>query len=289
MTVIRVLNPGLQTTVQDRGRFGWEHLGVARGGALDDIAFAWVNRLAGNDTGAAVLESLLLGITVSPSDDAWLATAGAEEVMVNGRRLPAWAGFHVPAGSEVSIGGYTGARAYLTVRGGIDVESVLGSRSTNLEGGFGGLDGRALRVGDELRAGHADGAMPEGEIWRCPEVPALDRPLTVRLLPGPATGPWSRGAQEWLGRTAFNVSPQSSHLGLRLTGVRLGEAGTGADASQPMPVGAVQIAPDGLPLVLLRSRGTIGGYPVPATAVSADIRLLGQARPGDAVRFIMVI
>jgi biotin-dependent carboxylase-like uncharacterized protein len=285
MARLTVLDGGLQTLVQDRGRFGWEHLGIARGGALDDLSSTWANRLAGNGDGAAVLECLLRGMAVSPSGDVWIATAGAAEVTVNGRRYPAWAGFHVPAGSKVALGRLSGARAYLAVHGGIDVAPVLGSRSTNLEGGFGGFAGRALRRGDEIPVGNAPGTVPEGEIWRCPEIPMLQRPLTVRVLPGPRDDTWAAEAVAWLERTPFAVMPQSSHVGVRLTGEIHPAPGAGEEASQPMPVGAVQITPEGLPVVLLASRGTIGGYPVPGTVISADLWLLGQARPGDAVQF----
>lgn len=284
--VLRVVEAGLQTTVQDGGRVGREHMGIARGGALDHLAYGWANALAGNSAGEAVLECLLRGVTVAPSADVWIASAGAADVTVNGRPFPAWAGFRVPAGGELRLGRAAGARAYLAVRGGIDVAPVLGSRSTNLEAGFGGFQGRALRLGDEIPVGSAGGEVKPGdEIWRCPRPQAAISPMRVRVIAGPLADAWSGEARRWLATTEFTVQPDSNHMGIRLGGQQLASPPAGGEVSQPMPVGAVQITPAGQPVVLMRSRGTVGGYPVPATVASADLWLLAQARPGAIVRF----
>lgn len=285
---LRVLEGGLRTTVQDRGRFGWEHVGVARGGALDGFAYAWVNRLAGNPDGTAVLECLLRGPRIAVTDDVWLATAGVEVVTVNGRRFPAWSGFAVSAGSEIGVEQLSGARGYLSVRGGIVVEPVLGSRSTDLESGFGGYHGRSLQPGDVLPVGAPESPAPRDELWRCAQPPATGRPLQIRVTSGPLQDSWAAGALKWLRSAEFSVNPQSSHMGIRLDGPLIEATGSGREASEPMPIGAVQVTTAGLPLVLLNGRGTVGGYPVPATVISADLWLLGQARPGDRLRFEVI-
>lgn len=288
MTTLEVVEPGLLTAVQDRGRPGYEAVGIPRGGALDGLAFVWANRLAGNAPGAAALEALLLGPTLIPSHDCWVATAGAEEVTVDGEpRLP-WAGFLVPAGARLAVRKSSGARAYLAVHGGVAVDPVLGSRSTNLESGFGGLEGRALRRGDRIPIGDVAGD-PAGpaDTLRHPAPPALHYPLVVRVVLGPDDGSFTADALARLLAGTYTVSPQSNHMGVRLQGPEIA-APAGHRLSSPMPVGAVQIPPDGRPIALLAGRGTIGGYPVAATVITADLRLLAQARPGDPVRFTAV-
>src|SRR5436305_3829244 len=150
MTSVTVIDPGLQTTVQDAGRVGWEHLGVPRGGAMDFAAFRWANRLAGNGSDLAVLESVLQGVAASADDDVWVGITGAGRVEVDGRLYPPWSGFLLSAGSVLRISRLQGARCYVAVHGGIDLAPVLGSRSTYLPAHLGGLDGRALRVSDRL-------------------------------------------------------------------------------------------------------------------------------------------
>lgn len=287
--VLCVRAPGPLSAVQDRGRYGWEHVGIARGGAADDLASTWANTLAGNSDDSAVLECLLGGLCVSPSRDAWISATGAAEVTVDGRRFPSWAGFWVRAGSAICLARLSGARGYLAVSGGIAVEPVLGSRATNLEAGFGGFLGRRLREGDQVPIGVCAGAAVHGdEIWRCPR-PAIDGPPHhVRVMVGWGQADWNAYVVGWLQDTTFRVAPQSNHMGVRLTGQSLAMTPDGTGLSQPMPVGAVQITPSGQPVVLLNARGTVGGYAVAATVISADLRILGQALPGDEVRFRVI-
>lgn len=280
-----MVDAGAHTTIQDRGRFGWEHLGIAQGGASDDLALLWVNRLAGNPDDRAVLECVLRGFRLVPALDMWIATAGARDVAVGGRRFPRWAGFHVRAGSEVQVSGLTGARAYLAVHGGLDGDVVLGSRSTHLEAGFGGFGGRALRAGDDVPVLDPESGMPEDELWRCARPPVLSGPVTARAVPGPVEDAWSDETRRWLQETTFTVMPQSNHVGVRLTGGVPPTLPSGDGISEPQPVGAIQVAPMGEAIVLGRARGTIGGYPSPATVIGPDMWKFGQVRPGDTVRF----
>ncbi|HZU13445.1 MAG TPA: biotin-dependent carboxyltransferase family protein [Chloroflexota bacterium] len=286
--VLEVIEPGLLTAVQDGGRRGYEALGIPRGGALDTLAFTWANRLAGNPPDAAVLETVLLGPTLVASDDCWLATAGAEDVTLDGRSRPAWSGFFVPSGGRVAVKATAGARAYLAVHGGIAVEPVLGSRSTNLEARFGGFEGRGLRRGDCVPVGEVTD-LPGGphDILRHPAPAASHVPMTVRVVVGPDERLFSGGGLAQFLATTYMVSPQSNHMGVRLQGTPI-TAPAGNRLSQPMPVGGIQVPPDGQPIVLLAGRGTIGGYPLVATVISADLRLPAQARPGDAIRFAAV-
>jgi biotin-dependent carboxylase-like uncharacterized protein len=282
---VRVLRPGLLTVVQDAGRPGFEALGIPRGGALDLYAYVWANRLAGNEQNAAILEATLLGPAVEISRGSRVATTGASEVLLNGRLQPTWASFWAPEGAMVSVQQIAGARAYLAFRGGIAVEPVLGSRSTNLEAGFGGHEGRALRLGDVLPIGESPALDERSTIARHTAPPVQWSPIEVRVVLGPRQDAFPEEAVSLLLASPFRVSPQSNHMGLRLDGPRVPAPSRGTRISEPMPVGGVQITPDGQPIVLLNGRGTIGGYPLLATVVSTDLWRLGQARLGDQIRF----
>lgn len=286
MPSIRIAEPGLQTTVQDRGRFGWEALGIPRGGATDYYAYAWANRLARNPPDSAVFQAVLLGPTFAAPEGCWLASTGADAVTVDGREYPGWAGFWVPAGAMVSVKKVTGARAYIAVGGGIAVDSVLDSRSTDLESGFGGYEGRALKAGDIVPIGESGRASYVwGQSLQHPDPPPHESPLRVRVVAGPRDDAFSATTAEVFYGNEFRVSSQSNHMGIRLDGVAIPAPPRGSRISEPMPVGGVQITPSGQAIVLLNARGTIGGYPLLATVITPDVWRLGQSRPGDRVRF----
>jgi KipI family sensor histidine kinase inhibitor len=283
--LLRIVQPGLLTVVRDRGRSGWEALGIARDGALDPYAYTWVNRLAANPPDAAVLEATLLGPTIVVIDDCWLATTGAQ-VTVDGREYPPWAGFWVLAGATVAITKIAGARAYLTVHGGIAVEPVLGSRSTDLESHFGGYQGRSLRTGDIVPVGiTAPLAVDPGQSLQHPTPPYHEQPLTIEVVPGPRQDEFPPEALPLLLSSTFTLSPHSNHMGLRLDGAVIPAPPRGSRISEPMPVGGVQVTPTGQPIILLSARGTIGGYPLLATVTTPSSWKLGQARPGDQLVF----
>lgn len=282
---IEVRSPGLLTTVQDRGRRGYEHLGVMVGGVLDDYAAAWANRLLGNPPDAAVLEITLVGPTLAVLEGGWAALAGADlQARVDGEPWPPGTAKKLPPGSLVSFGrAVRGARAYLAFAGGLDVPPVLDSRSTDLVSGFGGLGGRALAAGDRLRFGDL-----EAEPVRAPVDTCLARDV-VRVLPGVRLERFPPTALERLAQGVFRVSPRSDRVGLRLEGPAVVDAPMPSDAiSEAMAIGAVEVPPSGELLVLLKSRGTIGGYATLANVITADLPVLAQLRPGESVRFRVV-
>jgi 5-oxoprolinase (ATP-hydrolysing) subunit C len=279
-----VLSPGLQTTVQDHGREGLRHLGVARAGALDPLALRLANRLAGNDDGLAALEITLKGPTLRLHAPARIAITGAAiEAHWNGVALPTGRPLELPAG-DLRLGGMRqGARSWLAVAGGFEVPRVMDSRSTDLRGGFGGLDGRALRAGDWLAIGDSD-------------VPALDAPRIAKwwIEPGEA---WqdlpirfvasSHPSAAVLATRTWTTSVRCDRQGLRLEGPALpSSAGTGV--SEPVAVGTVQLPPDGQPIVLLADAQTVGGYARLGYVASCDLPRLAQLRPGESVRFAAV-
>ena len=296
---LEVVEPGLLTTVQDAGRPDWTHLGVPVGGACDPWSLAVANLLAGADAGAASLEMTIAGPTLAVRATTIIGLAGADlggVVRETGRRLLPGRSYALAAGSTIAFPGGDaggGARAYLALPGGIDVPAVLGSRSTLLSAGFGGIDGRPLRAGDLFGSAAAVDAGPspgerawpwlDGDQFASPGEP-------LRVVAGPAAG-----VEEIVGR-AWRVGPDSDRIGLRLeaaddaptpsgTGMA---AGTGELLSHGVVHGAIQLPPGGAPLVLLADHQTTGGYPVAAVVVRADHPRLGQLRPGEVVRFVAV-
>ncbi|AXK71942.1 allophanate hydrolase subunit 2 family protein [Lysobacter sp. TY2-98] len=283
---IEVLSPGPLTTVQDRGRTGWRHLGIGVAGALDDDAHQRANLLVGNPRDAATLEITLAGPRLRFTRATRIAVCGADiELRCDGAALSTARPIALPAGAVLALGGCRrGTRAYLAVAGGIDVPPVLGSRSTDLRGGFGGLDGRPLRAGDVLAVGIADCpdvASPQVAPWWIDD--AHDSPVdrSIRVLPGAdATAPIDA-----LFRAAWRLGVRSDRQGLRLEGARIAASDTGERISAPVAPGTVQLPPDGQPIVLLADAQTHGGYPRIGHVIRADLPRLARLRPGDAVQF----
>jgi len=287
---LHVLHGGGLTTVQDLGRSGWRHLGVARAGALDTAQAALANRMVGNPSDAAVLELTLRGPTLAFDRPIRIALCGAWiDASFEGSRARTSA---VPCGRPVALPAGTltlgtiraGLRAWLAIAGGIDVPQVLGSRSTDLRGGFGGIDGRELHAGDTLPLGahaaiHAT-AMDAPPWWGALDDVAAVRD-TVRYLASET--PWAHALSE---RT-WTIDPRSNRQGLRLAGDAI-VADLPEQVSAPVAPGTIQLPPDGQPIVLLADAQTIGGYPRLGHVIAADLPRLAQWRPGDTLRFVAV-
>jgi biotin-dependent carboxylase-like uncharacterized protein len=265
--MIEVIDPGPLATVQDHGRPGLAHLGVSGSGAADRRALDRGNSLVGNAAGAAALECTLSGPRLRFLAPAVVALTGAEE------RGP----FEVDAGDELDIGAYArGVRVYVCVRGGIDVEPVLGSRSTDLMSGIGPPP---VRAGDVLRIGADRGAREEPEPYAIPVEPRL------RVSPGPRADWFAADAFESLAATEWRVRPDSNRVGIRLDGPPLRRAREGELESEGVVAGSLQVPPSGLPILLGADHPTTGGYPVLGVVAADDLWLAGQLRPGDTVRF----
>ena len=286
---LRVVQPGLQTTVQDTGRIGSARYGVSSSGAADPDALALGNALLANPPDAAALEIAGGAASFEALGACVVAVTGAPcSVSVNGRRMAAGVAFALVASEMLEIGALTaGMRVYFGVAGGVAVPPVMGSRATDLRAGLGGLNGRALRTGDVLARGPMDGAA-EGRILS-PELmrraPGSD--WRLRILPGPLGGP-SPDALEALLRASFSVDARSDRVGVRLRQVDGPCLEGGQKLSEGLPRGAVQVPPDGEPILLLAEAQATGGYHVPAVVISADLWRIGQLRPGDTVRFRLV-
>ena len=290
---LEVVDGGVQASVQDGGRPDLGPLGIAPGGAADPWSMTVVNALLDNEPGAAVVEWTLAG-AVRALRPVTLALAGADlGAMVRDRNLPVAPGSTVTlgAGEILALGGGptgAGARAYLAVPGGIDVPLVLGSRATALGAGFGGLDGRALRSGDRLHAGAPGGSLRRDERrWPGAAAAPLPAGIPLRVMPGPHADRLGPSILEMLLDGAWSVSAASDRVGLRLEGPSITRA-TAEVASHGVVTGAIQLPPDGRPIVLLPDRQPTGGYPVVAVVIAADRARLGQAIPGDRLRFTLV-
>lgn len=288
-----VLKPGTLTTVQDLGRAGLGSMGVGRGGALDVWAAMTANLAVGNAPDAPVLECTYVGPVLRFIGPAIVAGCGAESAGLSAGRPVA-----VKAGDVIDCSALTrGARLYLAVAGGVRAPLVLGSASTAVGAGFGGLEGRALRAGDRLTVG---GGLEEKRVpgpWRLASPvppPAKKDVIEIRLVPGPD---WARifkrmgspaGAVRAVESRRFQLSAKSDRMGLRLQGEPFTAPGGGDGWSRPVVPGTVQLPPDGQPIVLIGEGQTIGGYPQLGQVASVDLAKLAQARPGAEIVFRVV-
>jgi biotin-dependent carboxylase-like uncharacterized protein len=297
---IEVRKPGLATTVQDRGREGYYHVGIPPSGALDQRSLVAANLLVGNPETAGALECAYVGPELVFGEAAVVAVTGAElEPRVNGEARPRWASFAVGAGDVLSFGHLrAGARGYVAVAGGIDVPEVLGSRSTYGLGGLGGLEGRPLQAGDTLAVGEdgggpaAERALPE-DHW-----PSFPGELEIRVVMGLYDHLLTDAGRATFLESDWTLTPTADRVGFRYRGPALDMVrreqpfGAGSDPSNivdaPYPIGSIQV-PGGMePIVLQRDAVSGGGYAMVATVISADMDAVGQTAPGTRTRFVAV-
>jgi biotin-dependent carboxylase-like uncharacterized protein len=299
---IKVLKPGLATTVQDLGRPGYYHIGIPLSGGMDRHALAAANLLVGNDEGAAVLEAVFMGPELEFTDDAVVAITGAElPPKLDGVPRETWSSFKVKRGQTLSFDFLKqGARAYIAVSGGIDVPVVLGSRSTYALGALGGFKGRKLEAGDELPVGTSAAAIKEGHTVAKDLRGLPGGTLTeLRVMPGLY---WHR-ITEAAGRGFFSdtwkVAPEADRIGYRFKGgkplqfaPREPPFGAGSDPSNITdacyPYGSIQVPGGTEPIVLHRDAVSGGGYFMVGTVISADMDLIGQLQPNTQVKFVKV-
>jgi len=283
--VIRVLEPGAQTTVQDLGRPGHLRSGIPPSGPVDRAAFVVANRLVGNPDGAAGLECTVVGPRFEAQAACAIAVTGAAmPVTVNGAEAPAWTTLSLRPGDVVRLGpARAGVRAYVAFSGGIDVPPVLGSRATYLRGRLGGLEGRALRRDDVLRLFPA----PPPPVRTAPAdaVPDLAGEPTIRVVLGPQADRFTADGIRAFLTEPYEMLPQSDRMGARLRGPRIEHARGHDIISDGIALGSVQVPGDGQPIALLVDRQSTGGYTKVATVCSFDIGRLGQVKPGQRVRF----
>ncbi|NBB12462.1 biotin-dependent carboxyltransferase family protein [Pseudomonas sp. SLFW] len=289
MSLLTVKNSTPLCLLQDAGRFGVRYLGVTQGGALDWVSMAWANKLLNNPLNAAVIEITLGGLTLVAETDCCLALAGADlGAMLDDRSVAPWRSFFVRKGQQLRFTQpVSGARAYLAAPGGFDALDVLGSRATVGREGLGGLDGtgKALREGDSLRYFGA-----AFELHMLPDhlIPDFTdkRPLDVVL--GAQIGQFSGLSLFDAFNSDWTLDSRADRMGQRLLGPELVYQGKPM-ISEGIPLGAIQIPPDGQPIVLLNDRQTIGGYPRLGALTPLSLARLAQKLPGSQVRMRAVV
>jgi biotin-dependent carboxylase-like uncharacterized protein len=297
MTVaLRVVAPGLMTTLQDLGRPGYQRWGIPVSGALDPVSLRAANLLAGNPPGTGALEIAYQGPTLAvEADSARVAVAGAPAPIDilpahnggAGRRMGLFESATLQKGESLRIGALTGSSVlYLAVEGGFAVAPVLGSQSTLTRAAIGGFAGRPLRAGDLLALNKP--AAPEREEVMLPP-PDLVPPARVRILLGPQDDHFTEAGLRTLTESTYTVSRASDRMGMRLEGPTLEHSDKGYNIiSDGTAAGAIQVPGNGLPIVLLADRQTTGGYPKVAAVISADVPALGRMMPGAKLAFTVV-
>lgn len=286
--MLRILEPGLMNTIQDAGRWGYQAFGVPVSGAMDVLSLRAANRLVRNADDEAAIE--IHSSIVFETDRAHLiALTGAEaSITMDGRAMPMWTSLFARAHSRVEIQPREWGWCYLAIHGGVAVPRMMGSKSTYIRGGFGGLDGRALQAGDEIEIGAPtlnDLVAAAGRQTNEQARAWLKRAPVMRVMLGPHHDYFSGDALETLLNTEYEVTEAADRMGYRLRGLALTKNRADELVSCGVPLGAIQVPPDGQPIVLMADHQTTGGYPIIATIVTQDVSLLAQTGPGKRVRF----
>lgn len=284
--LFKVISPGLFTTVQDKGRYGYQRYGVPINGVMDSFAARLANLLVGNGEEAAVLECTVAGPSFVVLDQADVAVTGADmEVTLNGTAVANWTSFRVKTGDVLAIGqARSGCRGYIAVTGGIEVPKVMGSRSCYVGAGIGGHHGRALQKEDRLARGVGP-LLPAPRRIPAELIPEYRDNIVLRAIPGPQDDYFDEGLTTFF-NAEFQVSHEANRMGYRLTGpvIRQKPDRPSSIISESSVPGGVQIPPNGQPIILLAEQ-TVGGYTKIATVVSGDLDYIGQAIPGNTVCF----
>jgi antagonist of KipI len=301
---VRVIRPGLLTSVQDLGRYGYQKHGVIVSGAMDPFAHRIANLLVGNEERAATLEMTVKGPTLEFEREALIAICGADlSPAIEGRPLPLWKPILVQKGQVLQFGpNRFGTRSYLAVAGGWHLPAVMGSRSTYLRAGIGGFQGRALREGDRLPVGPwpnvshhiaeqlrdqlgSDGFAAAEWGVTADLLPAYHSTPVIRAMRGNQYDLFTRESREVFFSQPFRVTPRSDRMGYRLDGPTLTMAQPIELISEAVSFGTVQVPAEGNPIVLLADRQTTGGYPKIAQIATVDLPVIAQTKPGDLIRF----
>jgi len=289
LETFEVLVPGILTTLQDLGRYGYSQFGVPPSGATDSFSFRVANLLVGNRGEEACLETTLMGLKLKALREIVMAVTGGDLFpTLNGESSEMWRAHLLVEGDILTFKKVrSGCRAYLATSGGIAVPEIMGSRSTYLSGKFGGLEGRALRRGDLLSTGDASSALDRlGLRFPADWIPLFDKEPWLRVIPGPQDDYFTDKGFETLCSSSYRVTPQSDRMGIRLDGPPIERRSDAEESiiSEGLISGAIQVPGDGKPIILLTELVT-GGYTKIATVISTDLPKVAQLKPGDRVHF----
>ncbi|MEC2224368.1 MULTISPECIES: biotin-dependent carboxyltransferase family protein [Heyndrickxia] len=294
--MIKIIKPGMLTTVQDLGRSGYQKYGVVQSGAMDAFAHRIANLLAGNPENEATLEITLTGPVLEFQNDTLIAICGSGfHAVLDGKPVGLWRPKKVKSGSELRLRqDGIGCRVYLAVSGGISVPEVLKSKSTYLRAKIGGFNGRALQAGDVLETGipgkvsrQLTASLEYHSAWSVSKnmLPDYGSSPTIRVVPGRNEDLFTAESIGTFFREPYRLSQNSDRMGYRLEGPKLAVKATQEMLSESVSFGTIQVPSGGEPIVLLADRQTTGGYPKIAQVASVDLPLLAQLKPGDELRF----
>lgn len=296
---LRVERPGMLTSLQDLGRYGYQKYGVVVSGAMDSVALRIANLLVGNKENEAGLEMTLMGGSFLVEEDLLIAVTGGDLApVIEEESIPLWRPVWIKKGSLLRFrASRSGCRTYMAVAGGFDVQEVLGSKSTYLRGELGGLKGRALSAGDKLTCGGAAhrfqhlkssaGAISfAATAWHVNPEPFINLKETViRVIRGGEFDYFTESSRDRFFKEDFRITPNSDRMGYRMEGTPLEMTDSFELLSEPVTNGTIQVPKDGTPIILLADRQTTGGYPKIAQVATVDLPLLAQKKPGEIVRF----
>ena len=284
---LEILKAGLQTSVQDLGRFGSAHLGISASGASDNLAMRIGNLMVGNPENTTAIEMTLTGDTVLFHSDAFIALAGSIfKIDLDEKPFPFWSGTYIQAGQVLTIGStLSGARCYLCVRGGLQVKNIINSASTHLTSEMGGLNGGILKKGDQIAFGNLSHVIqPIKNMENYP----FTNTATIRATKGLQWDWFDNQNRKLFFEKGYQVSTLSNRMGLRLSGQSIFSSKGSEIITEGMPLGAIQIPGDGQPILSFVEHQTTGGYPKLANVISADISKVGQLKPGDQFKFQLI-
>ncbi|MCB2307691.1 biotin-dependent carboxyltransferase family protein [Clostridium estertheticum] len=291
MTIMKILKPGMYTTIQDIGRYNFQKSGMSVSGAMDQFSLRVANILVGNKDSEACLEATLFGLKIKFAGDALIAVTGANLMpRINNKAIDMWSGIKVLDGDELSFEtAQSGCRSYIAIEHGIDVPEVMGSKSTYVKGKVGGFQGRMLKAGDEIKIG----ASAENEftsIKKLPNelIPLYSKDNIVRVVMGPQDDYFTVDGINTFFDCEYKVTSEADRMGYRLSGPKISHITSADIISDGITMGSVQIPGDGAPIIMMADRQTTGGYTKIATIITPDINIVGQLKPGDSIRFKLI-
>ncbi|MFD1032772.1 5-oxoprolinase subunit C family protein [Metaplanococcus flavidus] len=290
--MLTIRKSGMQTSVQDLGRTGFQKYGVVASGAMDPYSLRMANLLVGNEENTAALEITLMGPAIQFDEDCIISICGGDlSPQLDGKEIKSWRAILVTKGQTLTFGNpQSGSRCYMAIAGGVDVPEVMGSRSTYLRATLGGFKGRALESGDQLAVGSARSRkdfLAQTGSWFVPS-PHYSAEPVIRVTEGRQFNLFSEESRERFFSEPFSVNSQSDRMGYRLDGPQLALSNKQEMISEAVVFGSIQVPSDGKPIILMADRQTAGGYPKIAEAITADLPLISQLKPGDRLRFTKV-
>lgn len=286
MTTIKITNPGLFTTIQDKGRWGYQRFGMSVAGAMDHFSLRVANMLVGNTEYDAVLETTFLGPEIIFNCDEIISITGADmSPKINGNPVSMWTSIFVQKGDKLNFSGVkSGLRGYIAFSRGLDIPEIMDSKSTFVRGSLGGFEGRKLKSGDEISLGNKN-LNDTGSYIPKEFIPKYKSDSTVRVVMGPQDDYFTEESKEIFLNSKYTITSEADRMGYRLDGPKIAHK-EGADIiSDGIVFGSIQIPGHGSPIVMMADRQTTGGYTKIATVITPDLSILAQMGPGSTMDF----